>query len=113
MPREWTMSVMLEQCGLCGGYRAPSDICDCHGVCVTCRVVSGTECGTPPPKVVRETRPANEWPLDPGGLMRCDTQTWRDCTTLSGEGDELHCKYASVNPDHVMVLRAGVWEWRG
>ena len=51
-----------------------------------------------------------------GGLMRCCIESIKDYIhdhplDPATDGTTLRCKYAPDDPDHRMVLRAGVWHW--
>jgi hypothetical protein len=55
-------------------------------------------------------KPADEWPIYPGGLMRCCIETIVNCAELKDVGDLLDCKYEHKP---TMELRADGWHWYG
>ncbi len=56
--------------------------------------------------------------LNPGGLMRCCTETWNDTmiewrdvhSKPPKDGDTIQCKYGKSS-DHRMIRKDGVWRW--
>jgi hypothetical protein len=54
------------------------------------------------------SKPADEWPIHPGGLMRCCIETIVNCTELKDVGNTLDCKYEHKP---TMVLHADGWHW--
>jgi hypothetical protein len=56
----------------------------------------------------------SEYPLRPGGLMRCCLasldEAMRERAEPPQEGETMHCKYCK--PDNGgMIFRDGAWEW--